>query len=186
MDILQYFFTNKSDLPANLPGRLFSPLHIVVMIILIIGVPLLAFFLRKMEKRKIKILFTILWVVITVLEIVKIIWESSTNPNGFEVTGILPLYICSIFMYIMPFVIWAKEGSFFHRMGCSYICTTNLIGGLVNFVYPANVLSNYSCLSFAGMHTLFYHGTMVFVALFMLFSRYYSFKKYKISSKCTL
>lgn len=64
-------------------------------------------------------------------------------------------------------------------MACSYLCTLNLIGGLVNFVYPSNVLSNYSVISFSGLHTLFYHGTMVFVALLMLFSGYYSYKNIK-------
>ena len=33
---------------------------------------------------------------------------------------------------------------------------------LYNFFYPANVLSNYSCLSFAGAHTMLFHGTMMF------------------------
>ena len=126
-----------------------------------------------------KILFIVLWAVMTTLEIVKITWESLTNPNGFEVTGILPLYICSIFMYVMPFAVWGGESSLLRRSACSFLCTLNLIGGLVNFVYPVNVLSSYSCISFAGMHTLFYHATMVFVALLMLFSGYYSFKNIK-------
>lgn len=179
MNLFKYFFTNKAYLPDGLPGTLFTPLHIVFMIILTIGVPLLAFFLRKMDKKKIKILFIVLWITMTVLEVVKIVWESVTNPNGFDVTGILPLYICSIFMYVMPFAIWAKEGSFLRNMACSFICTLNLIGGLVNFVYPVNVLSNYSCISFAGLHTLMYHGTMVFVALLMLMSKYYTFNNIK-------
>lgn len=71
------------------------------------------------------------------------------------------------------------ESSLLRRSACSFLCTLNLIGGLVNFVYPVNVLSSYSCISFAGMHTLFYHATMVFVALLMLFSGYYSFKNIK-------
>ncbi len=180
MNVFKYFFTNKAYLPADIPGKLFSPLHICVMIVLIIAVPLLAWFLRKMDKKKMKVLFFVLWALMTSLEIVKITWESMTNPNGFEVTGILPLYICSIFMYVMPFAIWGgEEFGFSRKMACSYLCTLNLIGGLVNFVYPSNVLSNYSVISFSGLHTLFYHGTMVFVALLMLFSGYYSYKNIK-------
>ena len=179
MNLFKYFFTNKAYLPSDLPGKLFSPLHLVFMVLLTITVPLLAFLLRKMDKKKMKILFIVLWAVMTTLEIVKITWESLTNPNGFEVTGILPLYICSIFMYVMPFAVWGEESSLLRRSACSFLCTLNLIGGLVNFVYPVNVLSSYSCISFAGMHTLFYHATMVFVALLMLFSGYYSFKNIK-------
>lgn len=108
-ELWKNFFTNKAYLPADLPGKLFSPLHIVVMVILIIAVPLAAFLLRKTEEKKLKILFIVLWAVLSAFEIVKIVWESVTNPNGFEVTGILPLYLCSIFMYVMPFAIWQSE-----------------------------------------------------------------------------
>ncbi|MBQ8444415.1 MAG: YwaF family protein [Clostridia bacterium] len=177
--MFKYFFTNKAYLPSDLPGKLFSTLHIIVMIILCITVPLTAFLLRKMDKKKMKTLFIVLWGTMSGLEIAKIIWESCTNPNGFEVTGILPLYICSIFMYVMPFAIWGKEHGLLRKSACSFLCTINLIGGLVNFIYPSNVLSNYSVVSFAGLHTLLYHGTMVFVALLMLFSKYYTFSNIK-------
>ena len=174
-DLFRYFFTNKAYIDVDLPGKLFSPLHIVIMVILIIAVPLAAFFLRKLEGKKIKLAFIIIWAVVSALEVVKIIWESATNPNGFEATGILPLYLCSLFMYVMPFAIWAKPNSFLRRMACSFLCTLNLVGGLINFVYPATVLPNYSAISFAGLHTLFYHASMVFVALLMLFSGYYRY-----------
>ena len=179
MEVFKYFFTNKAFLPADLPGRLFSPLHIVFMVILTIGIPLLAWVLRKIDKKKLKVLFIVLWITMTVFEVIKITWESLTNPTGFSVQGILPFYICSIFMYVMPFAIWGKENGFVRKMACSFLCTLNLIGGLVNFVYPVNVLSNYSCISFAGLHTLCYHGVMVFVALLMLFSGYYRFDNIK-------
>lgn len=175
-ELLRNFFTNKAYLPEDVPGRLFSPLHLVVMAVLIVAVPLSAFLLRKMRTQRMKVLFIVLWATISALEIVKIVWESCTNPNGFEVTGILPLYLCSIFMYVMPFAIWAKEASFLRRSACGFLCTLNLIGGFVNFVYPVNVLSSYSVLSFAGLHTLVYHGVMVFVGLLMLFSGYYRFR----------
>ena len=114
------------------------------------------------------------------LEVVKITWESCTNPEGFFVAGILPLYLCSIFMYVMPFAIWCDgKTKILKTSACSFLCTLNLIGGLVNFIYPSNVLTNYSCISFAGFHTLLYHATMVFVALLMLFSGYYSFSNIK-------
>lgn len=178
-DLFKYYFTNKAYLPEYLEGRLFTPLHFVVMAIMIVAVPLLAFLCRKMSKKKLKILFAVLWIVMSGFEIAKIVWESCTNPGGFEPGGILPLYVCSIFIYIMPFAIWTKEGSLARRSACGYLCTTNMVGGLVNFVYPANVLSNYSAISFAGLHALVFHATMVFVALLMLFSGYYSLTNIK-------
>ena len=86
----------------------------------------------------------------------------------------LPLYPCSIFMYAMPLAIWGNDRV--RRMGCGYVCSLGLLGGAINFLYPANILGNYSCISFAGFHTFFYHGALVFCALTMLLSGYHSYK----------
>ncbi len=37
-------------------------------------------------------------------------------------------------------------------------------------------MENYSCISFAGFHTFFYHGALVFCAIVMLASGYHSYK----------
>ena len=79
MNLFEYFFTNKAYLPADLPGRLFSPLHIAVMIILTVAVPLVAFLLRKMDKKKMKILFIVLWAVMVVAEGAKITDTDDAN-----------------------------------------------------------------------------------------------------------
>jgi hypothetical protein len=78
-------------------------------------------------------------------------------------------------MYAMPLAIWGK--GYVRDMGCGYVCTLGLLGGTVNFFYPANILSNYSCISFAGFHTFLYHGAIFFCALVMLKSGYHSYKK---------
>lgn len=93
----------------------------------------------------------------------------------YNISSVLPLWPCSIFLYAAPFAIFAKGDVKY--AACGYICTLGLLGGLVNFVYPANYLSSYSCISFAGFRTIFYHGSMVFTALTMLLSGYHSFKK---------
>lgn len=175
-DLFRYFFTNKAYIDVDLPGKMFSPLHIVIMVILIVCVPLAAFFLRKLSDRKLKIIFIAVWAAVSVLEVVKNVWYSLTSPNGFEATEILPLYLCSIFMFIMPFAIWAKPNSVLRRSACGFICTLNIVGGFSNFVYPATVLPYYSAISFAGLHTLIYHALIVFVALLMLFSGYYRYE----------
>jgi hypothetical protein len=111
-----------------------------------------------------------------ILEPSKIIWATVTGKAvHFEVGGILPLYPCSIFLYALPLAIWGNKTV--RYMGCGYICSPGLLGGAINFFYPANVLSNYSCISLAGFHTLFYHASIVFCALVMLRSGYHSYTK---------
>ena len=178
-DLLRNFFTHKDFLPSanNLPGTLFTPLH-VVFAVLWAAVALLCWRISKKSEKTIRMVFAVMWVLLVVLEATKIIWESFTGRTiGFEASGILPLYPCSIFMYALPFAVWGR--GLVRRAACGYVCTLGLLGGAINFVYPANILGNYSCLSFAGFHTFFYHGAIVFCAATMLASGYHTYKGIK-------
>jgi len=174
--ILKNFFTHKDFLPSasEIAGTLFTPLHIVFATILLAAVIALAIVLSKKNEKTIKTVFAVIWVILIVLEVTKIIWETFSGKTvNFEWGGILPLYPCSIFMYAMPFAIWGKGNV--RYSACGYVCSLGLLGGAINFIYPANVLNNYSCISFAGFHTLFYHGTLVLCAVLMLTSGYHSY-----------
>ncbi len=177
MDLLRNFFTHKDFLPSadQLPGTLFTPLHFVVSACWIALIVIACIWLRKKDETILRRVFKILWCSTTVLEIVKIVWETCCGAAvEFEASGILPLYPCSIFMYAMPFAIWGKGKV--RYAACGYVCSLGLLGGAINFVYPANILNNYSCISFAGFHTLFYHGVLVLCAMLMLLSGYHSYK----------
>lgn len=174
--LLKNFFTHKDFLaPANeLPGTLFTPLHFVFSAIVLAIVIVGAIYVGKRGEKTVKKVFIVLWAAVTVLEVVKIVWESTTGKTvGVELTGVLPLYPCSVFMYAMPFAIWGKD--WLRKAGCGYVCTIGFIGGSVNFFYPATILPTYSCISFAGFHTFFYHGTMLFACLTMLISGYHRY-----------
>ena len=177
-NLIQNFFTHKDFLPtaAKLPGTLFTPLHFVASACWIGLIVLVCVLLRKKEEKTLRAVFTGLWITVVVLEITKILWETFCGTAvNFEVAGILPLYPCSIFMYALPFAIWGKGKV--RYAACGYVCSLGLLGGAINFVYPANILNNYSCISFAGFHTLFYHGVMVLCAALMLLTGYHSYKK---------
>ncbi len=178
LELIKNFFTHKDFLPpANeLAGTIFTPLHLVFAAILLAVIIVVGIKLSKQSEKTIRICFTVIWITLVSLEATKIIWESlSGSEIGFEAGGILPLYPCSIFMYAMPFAIFGHGKV--RYMGCGYVCSLGLLGGAINFFYPANVLNNYSCISFAGFHTFLYHGAIVFCALVMLASGYHSYKK---------
>lgn len=177
--LLQNFFTHKDKLaPAEqLPGTMFTPLHFIVAGIILAIVIVSAILVHKKEKL-VKTLFIVLWATVTVLEVVKITWESTTgNQVRLEVTGILPLYPCSIFMYAMPFAIWGKGKV--KQAACGYVCTLGLLGGSVNFFYPMTVLYRYSIISFSAMHSMIYHAVMLFTCLTMLLSGYHRYTRVK-------
>lgn len=174
--LITHFFTHKDFLlPSDqLLGTMFTPLHFAfaaVALALTIGG---AVFLSRKSEATIRKTFAALWLAMVVLEVVKILWESvSGSQVRFEVGGVLPLYPCSIFMYAMPFAIWGKGGV--KKAACGYVCTLGLLGAAINFAYPATILSNYSCISFSGFHTFFYHGTMLLTCLTMLLSGYHRY-----------
>ncbi len=178
--LLENFFTHKDFLPpaSQLAGTLFTPLHLVFATIIAALVIVFGLLLAKRKETTIRIVFGVLWGTALVLEIAKIVWETYAGRTvSFEWGGILPLYPCSIFLYAMPLAIFGKGKV--RYMGCGYVCSLGLLGGLINFIYPANILSNYSCISFAGFHTFFYHGVIAFCALVMLKSGYHSYKNAK-------
>ncbi len=177
-ELFKNFFTHKDFLPpaSEIPGTLFTPLHFIVAAIILAAVIFFAVFLSKKNEKTIRTVFAVLWAFLVILEPTKIIWETYSGADvWFEWGGVLPLYPCSIFMYAMPFAIWGKGKV--REAGCGYVCTLGLLGGAINFFYPANILQNYSAISFAGFHTFIYHGTMLFCALTMLLSGYHSYKK---------
>ena len=177
--LLQNFFTHKDKLaPAEqLPGTMFTPLHFIVAGIILAIVIVSAILVHKKEKL-VKILFIVLWATVSVFEIVKITWESTTgNTVRLEVAGILPLYACSIFMYAMPFAIWGKGKV--KQAACGYVCTLGMLGGAVNFFYPMTTLYRYSIISFSAMHSMLYHAVMLFTCLTMLLSGYHRYTRVK-------
>lgn len=173
--LIENFFTHKDFLaPADqMPGTLFTPLHAVFSAVVLAIVVLSAIYVAKHPK-KIRPVFTAIWITLVVLEVVVVTWESlSGKQHGLDLTTNLSLYPCSIFMYAMPFAIWGK--GILRQMSCGYVCTLGLLGAAVNFFYPAIRLSVYSCISFAGFHTFLYHGSMLFTCLVMLISGYHRY-----------
>ncbi len=173
--LIENFFTHKDFLGGlDLPGKLFTPLHLIFSACLLAVVIILAVVISKRTEISRKRILLALWVFFVIFEIAKTLYESlSGSEPRFEVGGILPFYPCSVWLYTLPFCFSKKRHV--RLAACGYIFTVGFLGAAVNFVYPVNVLSNYSCISFMGFHTLFYHGTMLFSMLVLLISGYHRY-----------
>jgi hypothetical protein len=175
LKLIENFFTHKDFLGGlNLPGRLFSPLHLIFSACLLALIIHSAFRIAKKSENKQRKLLLTLWALFVILEIVKTLYEAFLGKSvRFEVGGVLPLYPCSVYLYTLPFCF--SKNRRVRLAACGYLFTVGFLGAAINFVYPANVLSNYSCISFMGFHTLSYHGTMLFSMLVMLISGYHRY-----------
>ena len=173
-DLILNFFTHKDFLPSadQIPGTMFTPLHFIFSAIMAAIVILGIIIVRRLPEKKIKTVFALLWAVLTTAEMIKLIWETTTGRTvEFNWVGNLPVYPCSIWMYAMPFVIWGRGRV--RNAACGYVCTLGLVGGLINFVYPATILGSYSAISFPGFQNFFYHGAIVFSAFVLMTSGYH-------------
>ena len=177
-DLLKYFFTPSALVPVNLPGKLFSPLHIITSVILCAVLPAAAFLLRKTDKRRIRKICFALWISLVLMDIGKWLWCILLYPGGPVAYGMLPLYPCSTIFFTLPFAASEPKTKFFKtvkRCSLAFICTIGLGGAAVYLVYPANVLTEYPLFSYLGIHTVYFHGTIVFTALLLIFSGCYDF-----------
>ena len=165
------FFDYKYNI-EGFTSDLFGEEHIVY----IISVFILTFFFcrlfRKTEHRTIGKLIKVMSVVMVVLEITKISWESwwdIKTGHGFNVGGLLPVYTCSLFIYAMLIAGWGKGKA---RDFClSFITTIGTLYGAVGIVY-CNGLNWYPFWTFGAFYSLFFHTTMFATGVFLLRSGY--------------
>ncbi len=176
-EILKNFFTHKDFLPPpeQIPGTLFTPLQIIFCLTVAIIIGFSAVKCSKKSESFIKKVFFVLWLIMFVSEPLIAYYDAAAGREFFvDPASAFSLWPCSIFLYAAPFAIFGKGD--LRYAACGYICTLGLLGGTVNFVYPATYLASYSCISMPGFRTVFYHGAMIFVALTMLLSGYHSYR----------
>ncbi|MBR6737266.1 MAG: YwaF family protein [Clostridia bacterium] len=141
---------------------------------IILGILLITFLTIKHDDKKTKTALIVFWALNVVLDIFKTI--GLLSDGKLNVDSDLLLYICSLFLYAMPFAIWGKGKV--KAFGCTFVCTIGLFGGMMNFIMSAidPTVSDtyyYSLFSFYGPHTALYHLNLLLVPLIILITGYY-------------
>lgn len=173
--LVKNFFVHKDFLvsPERIPGTFGTPLLYIFEIVLISLVIGSAVYVSK-RKDKVKPVLFYVWSVFCVWEIVIVLWDALASlDKSFDLASNLSLYPCSLYLYTMPFIFWGGKKA--QRMACGYIATLGFLGAVTALIYPVRLM-DYSCISFAGFHTLFYHGAILFTFFVLMLSHIHTYR----------
>ena len=167
------FFTYKDFLEGYSGQDYMGVGQFVFLGIATLAIILVSVLLRKASHKKIDVFLKVLAVIIPVLEILKISIESYYDINGghgFNFSGLLPLYTCSLFIYALPLAAFAKGRA--RECGLSFLTTLGIFAGATNFVM-APILNTYPFFNFHTFVSLNFHFWLVFTGIFLIATKYY-------------
>lgn len=167
------FFDYKYNIP-NFTSDLYSTAHLVYIALAVVSVIVFAIIFRNAKHKNIDIFLKVLSIVMVVLEITKICWESYwdiSTGHGFNYGGILPLYTCSLFIYCLLFGAWGKKGSAAREYSLSFIATISLVSGAIGIV-QCNGLNWYPFWTFGAFYSLIFHYLMFATGVLVLATKF--------------
>jgi hypothetical protein len=161
----------------NILVDLFAPKHIMGLQFVVVWVIILfvVMSLLKIKEKQFALIFTI---VFFVLEIVKIsfMWYR----GGFPMNH-LPFHLCSMPLYLFPVYYFSKAGSKLEDFARAGIYGVVFMSGLIALIIPTNIIGDVETWilvedNFLPYISFIYHGTMIFVSLYILIKGFYKFK----------
>lgn len=167
------FFTYKEDLNGYHGQDYMGIGQFAFLGVAVVAIVLLCIFLRKISHKKIDVLLKVLAIAIPVLEVTKIVVETVCDINhghGFNYSGLMPLYTCSLFIYVLPIAAFAKGKV--REIALSFLTTMSIFAGLTNFVMAA-ILQYYPFFNFHTFVSLHFHFWMTFLGVFLISTKYY-------------
>ena len=151
----------------------FSLTHIIFMVIATIAIILMCIFFRKVSHKKVDIYLKVLAIFIPTLEVIKIVYESYfdiTLGHGFNFGGLIPIYTCSMFIFVLPFVAFGKGKV--KKFATAWLGSICIFAGFTNF-YLTQMLHTYPFWTFCTFQSLTYHFLMSFTGIFIVVTGYF-------------
>jgi hypothetical protein len=187
-EIMLYEFITDYDWFNREGPFLFNLEHILFIIFYITVGIVLAIWLRKKPKDFTRKVLIALWIFTVAIDIPK--WSASWYVMIYlgrfpSYVSMFPLYTCSLFMYITPIALFAKNEKL-QTAAKNFTCTMMLPLGFVSIFVALTMTYKCSIFSFYGFHTVLYHSMMYIVSLAMLVSGYYKPQKKDICSSLIL
>lgn len=156
------------------PCGMFSMQHLILLVITTACIITAIERTKNMEKDRVKKVIQETTIILWILEIIKIIF----NIINYGVTAVnkyIPLYFCSLILYAGIFSGFCK--GMLKKVGDVFLSTGGIIAGLIFLISPLTSLTTYPALHFISIHSFILHGTMVYIGLLMLITKYVTIEK---------
>lgn len=161
---LLYFISKRMEAPP-----LFGTWHIVFLVLSIAFAAFLVAMFKDCSDRTLRKLLLVCWLVILFFEIYKQVVFSFRSNDG--ITGswsytwhAFPFQFCSTPLYLLPIVIFAKEGRFRNAI-VAYMVTFSLFAGLIVMIYPGDVFTSIIGIN---IQTMVHHGMQLAIGVFLV------------------
>lgn len=170
--MLNYGFFDYKHNISGFDSDLFKTEHIVFIVAVYILTFVVSYLLRGAKRERTATALKVLSVAMVIHEVSKITWESYydiTTGQGFNWSGLLPIYTCSLFIYTLLGAAWGRGKV---REYClSFITTVGLLYGAIGVIY-CNGLNFYPFWTFGAFYSLIFHSTMFFTGVALLVTGY--------------
>jgi hypothetical protein len=161
-------FYKLLNTPAELPLP-WGVYHILCIVMTVAVAAILIRLFADADEKAVRILAFIFWIIILVLEILKQLQYVLHLVNGEFIWkyswGALPYQFCSMPLYIMPLVIFLKDGRT-RDYSIVFLATFAIVGGIALFLTPETVFTENM---FLNIQTMVHHGTQIFFGAYLAF-----------------
>lgn len=157
-----------------IPCGIFSIEHFILLAITVICIIIALKATYRLEKDEVKKIIRRSTIFLWILEIIKIVFNIKNY--GFKaINQYVPLYFCSLVLYAGIFSGYCKGK--LKRAGDVFLSTGGIVGGIIFLLVPLTSLTNYPAIHFISIHSFILHGTMVYIGLLMLITKYIIIEK---------
>lgn len=149
----------------------FTISHFIALIICLICVIVAVILTIKLKKESFQNIIKASAIIITLLEIVKIIFNLYHNPNA-PINDWLPFHYCSLFIYSLWLSGYCK--GHLKNIGDSFLIGGGIIAGLVFLIIPSTSLRLFPIFHFQCLYSLIFHSLLLYCGLVILIKNYFA------------
>ena len=152
----------------------YGTFHLTFMIVGLIIVIVAAFLLRKLNEKQNRIFLGIVGGILTISEIIKILFNTFIINGGNFAWWVFPFQLCSIPMYLCLICAFVKNEKFNSYL-YEFMFGISLLTAFLTLAEPSGLHKDYIFLTW---HSYIWHLTLIFIGLYLYFSKRACINKY--------